>query len=146
MTVWTISAQPGTRGLEIAAGLSARAGVPLFDQQTLEPIVHEFSPDLRELGDLNDVEGRFGGRLNALALAAAMTCGAPDAFREFELRQTTARGPGQSRQSARSDPLAATGCADDGGSDGADRGASGGDALSPPALRRRGDSTAGRGS
>jgi Cytidylate kinase-like family len=85
MAVWTISAQPGTPGLEVAGGLSARAGVSLFDRKALEPIVHEFSP---ELGDLDDVEGRFGGRLNALALAAAMTSGAPDAFREYELRRT----------------------------------------------------------
>jgi Cytidylate kinase-like family len=85
MAVWTISAQPGTPGLEVAAGLSARAEVPLFDRKALEPIVHEFSP---ELGDLDDVEGRFGGRLNALALAAAMTDGAPAAFGELELRRT----------------------------------------------------------
>jgi hypothetical protein len=88
MTVWTISAQPGTPGLEVAAALSVRAGVPLFDRKALEPIVHELSFDLGELGDLNDVESRFGGRLNAMALAAAMTYGAPEAFRELELRRT----------------------------------------------------------
>jgi hypothetical protein len=84
MAVWTISAQPGTPGLEVAARLSASAEVPLFDRKALEPIVHEFSP---ELGDLDDVEGRFGGRLNALALAAAMRYGATDAYRELELRR-----------------------------------------------------------
>jgi Cytidylate kinase-like family len=84
MAVWTVSAQPGTPGLEVAAGLSARAGIPLFDRKALEPIVHEFSP---ELGDLDDVEGRFGGRLTAMALASAMIYGAPDAFREVELRR-----------------------------------------------------------
>jgi hypothetical protein len=85
MAVWTISAQPGTPGIEVAAGLAARAEVPLFDRKALEPIVRELSP---ELGDLDDVEGRFGGRLNALALGLAMTYGAPDAFRELELRRT----------------------------------------------------------
>jgi hypothetical protein len=85
MAVWTISAQPGTPGVEVAAGLAARAGVPLFDRQALEPIVQELSP---ELGSLDDIEGRFGGRLNALALAAAMTYGAPAAFHEVELRRT----------------------------------------------------------
>lgn len=85
MAVWTISAQPGTPGPEVAAGLAARADAPLFDRKTLEPIVHEFSP---ELGDLDDVEGRFGGRLNALALAVAMTYGVTGAFRELELRRT----------------------------------------------------------
>lgn len=49
------------------------------------PVVRELSP---ELGDLDDVEGRFGGRLNALALGVAMTYGAPAAFRELELRRT----------------------------------------------------------
>jgi hypothetical protein len=85
MAVWTISAQAGTPGVEVAAGLAARAGVPLFDRKALEPIVHEFNP---KLGDLDDIEGRFGGRLNALALAVAMTYGAPGAFRELELRRT----------------------------------------------------------
>lgn len=85
MAVWTISAQPGTPGVEVATALAARAGVPFFDRKALEPIVHELSP---ELGDLDDVEGRFGGRLNALALAVAMTYGAPAAFRELELRST----------------------------------------------------------
>ena len=84
MAVWTISAQPGTPGLEVAAELAARAEIPLFDRKALEPIVHEFSP---ELGDLDDVEGRFGGRLNALALGLAMRFGPPEAFREFELRR-----------------------------------------------------------
>jgi hypothetical protein len=84
MAVWTISAQPGTPGVEVAAELAARAEIPLFDRKALEPIVHEFSP---ELGDLDDVEGRFGGRLNALALGLAMRYGAPEAYRESELRR-----------------------------------------------------------
>jgi hypothetical protein len=85
MAVWTISAQPGTPGVEVAAGLASRAEVPLFDREALVSIVRAFSP---ELGDLDDVEGRFGGRLNALALGVAMTYGAPEAFRELELRRT----------------------------------------------------------
>ncbi len=84
MTVWTISAQPGTPGLEVAADLAARSEAPLFDRKALEPLVHRLSPDL---GDLDDVEGRFGGRLNALAIAAAMTYGVPEAFQELELRR-----------------------------------------------------------
>jgi hypothetical protein len=83
MAVWTISAQPGTPGVEVAAGLAAAAEAPLFDRDALVSIVREFSP---ELGDLDDVEGRFGGRLNALALGVAMTYGAPAAF--HELRRT----------------------------------------------------------
>lgn len=85
MSVWTISAQAGTPGLQVAADLAARAEAPLFDRKALEPLVHGLNPDL---GDLDDVEGRFGGRLNALALAAAMTYGAPAAFRELELKRS----------------------------------------------------------
>jgi hypothetical protein len=85
VTVWTISAQPETPGLEVAADLAARSQAPLFDRKALEPLVHRLSPNL---GDLDDVEGRFGGRLNVLALAAAMTYGVPEAFRELELRRT----------------------------------------------------------
>jgi hypothetical protein len=85
MAVWTISAQAGTPGVEVAVGLAARADVPLFDREALVSIVSAFNP---ELGDLDDVEGRFGGRLNALALGVAMTYGAPAAFRELELRRT----------------------------------------------------------
>jgi hypothetical protein len=85
MAVWTISAQPGTPGVEVAAELAWRAEVPLFDRKALEPLVHKLKP---ELGNLDDVEGRFGGRLNALALGLAMTYGAPGAFSELELRRT----------------------------------------------------------
>jgi Cytidylate kinase-like family len=85
MAVWTISAQPGTPGREVAVELAARAGVPFYDRKALEPLVHELSP---ELGNLDDVEGRFGGRLNALALSLAMNYGASSAFRELELRRT----------------------------------------------------------
>lgn len=84
MAVWTISAQPGTPGAEVATELAARAAAPLFDRKALAPLVRELSP---KLGDLDDVEGRFGGRFNALALSLAMTYGAPAAFREAELRR-----------------------------------------------------------
>jgi hypothetical protein len=84
MAVWTISAQPGTPGTEVATELAAGAAAPLFDRKALAPLVRELSP---ELGDLDDVEGRFGGRFNALALSLAMTYGAPAAFREVELRR-----------------------------------------------------------
>jgi Cytidylate kinase-like family len=85
MAAWTISAQAGTPGVEVAAGLAPRAEVPLFDRDSLVSIVSALSP---ELGDLDDLEGRFGGRLNALAPGVAMTYGAPGAFRELELRRT----------------------------------------------------------
>jgi hypothetical protein len=84
MAVWTISAQEGTGGARIAAALAAAADVSLVDRETLALLVHEADPALPELDDL---EGRFGGRLKLLSLSTAMTAGSVDAFLEVELRQ-----------------------------------------------------------
>jgi cytidylate kinase len=83
MGVWTIAAQAGTGGLEIATGLAARAGVPLVDRKALLHLAHELQPDVNEN---DDIEARVGGRLMAFALSAACAAGAPDAFRELRLR------------------------------------------------------------
>jgi cytidylate kinase len=84
MAVWTISAQRGTGGTRLAAELAKAADVPLLDREALARFAHEIDPDLPEVDEL---EGRFGGRLNTLALSTAITAGAVDAFREIELRQ-----------------------------------------------------------
>jgi hypothetical protein len=83
MTVWTISAQEGTGGTRIAAGLAAAAGVPLFDRDALARLAHEVDPTLPELDDL---AARFG-RLTMLSLSTALSAGSGDAFHEVELRQ-----------------------------------------------------------
>src|SRR5579862_381550 len=87
MAVWTISAQAGTAGLEIATELARQADVPLFDRKGLLLVAQRLEP-LTSLDDPDDLEARFGGRLNALFLSAALTTGAADAFREFQLRRT----------------------------------------------------------
>lgn len=84
LAVWTIAAQEGTRGDRLAAALAEAAGVSLLDRKTLALFAHKLDPDLPELDEL---EGRLGGRLNALALSTAITAGSADAFREVELRQ-----------------------------------------------------------
>jgi Cytidylate kinase-like family len=83
MALWTISAQPGTPGLAVAAGLAARAGVPLLDRRALAVFAQDLEPGLA----LDDVEARFCGRLTALALSLATGTGSLDAFHELELRR-----------------------------------------------------------
>jgi hypothetical protein len=84
MAVWTIAAQEATGGARLAAELAAAAGVPLLDRAALALFARRLDPDFPVGGEL---EGRFGGRLNALALSTAIRTGSPDAFREVELRQ-----------------------------------------------------------
>jgi hypothetical protein len=85
MGVWTISAQAGTGGEDIAARLAAAAGVPLLDRKTLALFAHELNPLVRD-GD--ELEKRVGGPLNLAALSMAMTTGSLEAFQELQLRQT----------------------------------------------------------
>jgi Cytidylate kinase-like family len=84
MAVWTIAAQGGTGGARLAAVLAEAAGVSLLDRQTLALFAHQLDPDFP---DLDEIEGRLGGRLNTLALSTAITAGSADAYREIELRQ-----------------------------------------------------------
>jgi cytidylate kinase len=83
MTIWTVSAQAGTPGRAVATELAARAGVPLLDRAALVARAHALDP---EVGVDEDIEARLGGRLNALALGAALTAGSREACRELQLR------------------------------------------------------------
>jgi hypothetical protein len=83
MSVWTISAQEGTNGAQIAAELAAAAGVSLLDRQALAMLAHEADPSLPEL---DEVEARFG-RFTMLSLSTAISVGSAEACREVELRQ-----------------------------------------------------------
>jgi len=85
VTVWTISAQEGTGGAAVAAGLAERAGVPLVDRAALELLARDLHPDVP---DLDHIEERVGGRFDAFALSLALTGGAAAAFRELQLRET----------------------------------------------------------
>jgi hypothetical protein len=81
MAVWTISAQEGSEGEEVAASLAAVAGVPLLDRETLGLLPHEPDSFVHEFGELEEV---VGGRLELLALSMAIIAGSADAVREFE--------------------------------------------------------------
>ena len=101
MPVWTISSQTGTGDAAIAVELAARARVPLFDREMLATLASSLEPSLAS-SDLDDLEERVGGRLNALALSAAITSGSPAAFQELQLRQTLpSLGRAVLRQAAR---------------------------------------------
>jgi Cytidylate kinase-like family len=85
MAVWTIAAQEGTGGARLASQLAAAAGVPLLDREALAFLAHQVDPAYPEVGEL---EERFGGRLNLLALSVAITsAGSAEALREIKLRQ-----------------------------------------------------------
>jgi hypothetical protein len=85
VAVWTISAQAGTGGDEIARELAERADATFLDREALVPLAHELEP---ALGDPDELEERLSGRFAALALGAAIATGAPEAVREFQLRRT----------------------------------------------------------
>jgi hypothetical protein len=85
MAVWTISAQAGTGGEDVAARLAVAAGAPLLDRKTLALFAHQLNP-LVEDGE--ELEARVGGALNLAALSMAMTTGSLDAFHELQLRKT----------------------------------------------------------
>src|SRR6266481_5490449 len=88
MAVWTIAAQEGTGGEQIAAELAASAGVPLLDRQTLARFACELDPEHLEVEDFEDIERRFGGRLRMFASSLAMTSGpaAAAALQEAQFR------------------------------------------------------------
>jgi hypothetical protein len=85
MAVWTISAQRGTGGTRLTTALATAANVPLLDREALALFAQQIDPDFPEVDD--ELDGRLGGRLNALALSTAITACSVDAFREIELRQ-----------------------------------------------------------
>src|SRR6478752_6177296 len=86
MRIWTISAAAGAGGERVAADLAEVAGVPLFDFKALS----SFAPDrLRDVPDLEHLEERVGGRLNAIGLSLAMIgTGSALALSELEFRRT----------------------------------------------------------
>jgi hypothetical protein len=85
MAVWTISAQEGTGGDRIAAGLAAASGAALLDRSTLVRFAGELDP---AIGDAEGLEQRVGGLISMSALSVAMNAGSVDAFRELQLRRT----------------------------------------------------------
>lgn len=86
MAVWTISAEMGTGGEQVAALLAERAGVPLLDREALAQMAREVESDF-DLGDIDAIQEHLVGRLAPLALGVAVSGGSPEAVRELRLRQ-----------------------------------------------------------
>jgi hypothetical protein len=88
VTVWTISAQEGTGGDQVAAQLAAAAGVPLHDHNALAALAHDIDPDHLDAKEFDELEQRFGGRLTSLGLNMAMISGPVTgaAIQELQLR------------------------------------------------------------
>jgi hypothetical protein len=82
MAVWTISAEEGTGGAQVAANLAAAADVALLDRPSLVLFARELNPDV---GDMRGLEERIGGWLNMAAVSIAMSTGSPDAVREISM-------------------------------------------------------------
>jgi Cytidylate kinase-like family len=84
MAVWTISAQAGTSGDRVAAGLAATVGVPLYDRPGLAELARGLE---LELPELERIEERFCGRYSHLLLMAAGAAAVPDTISELKLRE-----------------------------------------------------------
>jgi len=92
MTVWTIAADVGTKGEELASALASAADVPLLERHALAALAHDLAPDIAEVDELEEIEARLGGPLVALGLNLAIsgpaTTGAlpAEALQEVSLR------------------------------------------------------------
>jgi hypothetical protein len=88
MTIWTISAQEGTGGDQVAAELAGAASVPLLDHDALAAVAHDIDPDHLDVKEFDELEERFGGRLTTLGLNMGMISGpvAGAAIQELQLR------------------------------------------------------------
>jgi hypothetical protein len=86
MRIWTISAEAGAGGERIAGDLAAAADVSLLDFKALSGLAGD---RLGEVTDLENLEERVGGRLNAIGLSLAMIgSGSAVAVSELEFRRT----------------------------------------------------------
>jgi Cytidylate kinase-like family len=85
MTVWTISAEEGTGGDQVASGLAAAADVTLLDRPALAHLASQLDPNLGDLGAIDELEKRVGSWLVLLALGLPSTPAAADAVRELQL-------------------------------------------------------------
>jgi hypothetical protein len=81
--VWTISAEAGTCGAQVAAELAAAAGVTLYDRKALALAARAREPGVT---DVDELEARLSGGLGAAALSLAMLTGLACAYEELRLR------------------------------------------------------------
>jgi CMP/dCMP kinase len=88
--LWTISTQEGVRGEEIARRVAERAGVRLYDRETLVAIAREHALELEAADELL-LERRIGGLLRSLGVHAGLLIGSTDAILEAQLRRDLPR-------------------------------------------------------
>jgi hypothetical protein len=86
IALWTLSAQMGVSGREVATRISERAGVPLYDDSALLEAALERGLEALA-ADESALATRVGGRLEMLGLQAAIAAGSTDAMQELRLRQ-----------------------------------------------------------
>ncbi len=87
MVVWTISAEAGTGGDQVASALAGAAGVPLFDRSALELLARELDPDVMGGARIDDLEECVGsGAVTLLSLGVPFSPVSSDAVRRLQLQ------------------------------------------------------------
>jgi hypothetical protein len=87
MVVWTISAEAGTGGDQVASALAGAAGVPLLDRSALELLARELDPALMGGMRIEDLEECVGsGALTLLSLGVPFSPVSSDAVRQLQLQ------------------------------------------------------------
>ena len=87
MVVWTISAEAGTGGDQVASALAGAAGVPLLDRGALELLARELEPDVMGGVRIDDLEECVGsGAVTLLSLGVPFSPVASDAVRQLQLQ------------------------------------------------------------
>jgi cytidylate kinase len=87
MVVWTISAEAGTGGDQVASTLADAAGVPLLDRGALELLARELDPGVMGGTRIDDLEECVGsGVVTLLSLGVPFSPVASDAVRQLQLQ------------------------------------------------------------
>jgi hypothetical protein len=87
MVVWTISAEAGTGGDQVASALAAAAGVPFLDRSALELLARELDPEVMGGTRIDDLEECVGsGAVTLLSLGVPFSPVASDAVRQLQLQ------------------------------------------------------------
>jgi cytidylate kinase len=87
MVVWTISAEAGTGGDQVASALADAAGVPLLDRDALELLARASDPEVMGATRIHDLEECIGsGAVTLLSLGIPFSPVASDAVRQLQLQ------------------------------------------------------------
>jgi hypothetical protein len=87
MAVWTVSAEQGTGGDRISAGLAAAADVELIDRDALALLAHDINPGVIGGDTIDQLERSVGrGGVNLLALGVPFSPFAGELVRQLHLQ------------------------------------------------------------